>query len=275
MQWIGHALTAIAISAVFALLARLIPFRASQKVSPAEAEALEKEYRWVDIALLPLFLTSAGLLTWLWGRLLNQLADWRLTHLPPSLFLITPEPRWAFWLLPGMLLGIVTSAIPMTLTARLILGDRRYTRYLLASQLRRRYDIRKATHILFGSVGLIVALFVTLGLNWYAQFREDDIRIHPFFSLHEQLYNYDEISGLVMTSHLKAHAGNIVSRARWFIIFNDGNRWCNEDVLSRPQEDDRRLRSFLQTKTGKAWRHAQFIEDVPCEPRTTSIQRRR
>jgi hypothetical protein len=55
----------------------------------------------------------------------------------------------------------------------------------------------------------------------------------------------------------------VVQRTRWFIVFPD-RVWCNEDLLSRPnqEKDQQQVRDFLSQKTHKAFARVQFIEDV-------------
>ncbi len=265
MNFITYALIPIAVTAVFALLAKLIPFQPPPEIPDEERESLVQRYRWVDAAFLPVFFVSAGLLTLFWSWLLNLLGEWRLSQLPPSVYLITPEPYWVFWMLPGLFLGIITSAVPMTLAMRLVLGKQRYAEYLLASQLRTRFDFRKATYLFFIGTGLLVGVVVVLGLDWYTRFGEKEIAVNRLLGFGETVYSYNDVTGLVEATHLKAPNGNIVERTRWFILFKDGDRWCNEDLGSRPAnfaERDAALRKFVAEKTGKSWQHVKFVDDV-------------
>src|SRR5262245_17654784 len=138
---ITHILIGIIVPAVFVLLARLIPYQPPPDIPKEELEALVKRYRYVDLLLLPPFFIFAGILTWAWAAILNDIAEWRVSLLPPSVFLIKPD--WVSWLLPGLFLGIVSSGLPLDALLRLILGPARYAEYMTASQARHGFDARK------------------------------------------------------------------------------------------------------------------------------------
>ena len=66
------------------------------------------------------------------------------------------------------------------------------------------------------------------------------------------------------TSHLRAPSGDIRKRDRLFILFDDGTRWCNEDVVqSGPHlKRDEEIIQFVSRKSGRPVEELEFIEDA-------------
>src|SRR5262249_9941531 len=230
---VSHVLIGIIVPLVFVLLARLIPYQPPPDIPKEELDALAKRYRWVSILMLPPLFVFTGILTWAWAAILNDVAEWRLSVQPPSVFLLKPE--WTSWMLPGLFLGIISSGLPGDALLRLILGPSRYAEYMTASQLRYGFDARKAMIGLVGVVVILAGGWTILALDWSTRFEEEQIAVNPLLSFGETIYGYGDVDQLVEATHFKAPNGNIVQRTCWYIIFRDGRRWCNEDVPhSRP-----------------------------------------
>jgi hypothetical protein len=265
-QWgRGQKVEALIVQAINAMLASLFPYQPPPGRGKEELMELGKRYRWVGFLFFPIFLIFTGVFTWAWGSILNDVAEWRLSLLPPSVFLMKPaEPYWAFWLFPGFFLGSITAGLPASLIVRLILGRDRYADYRIGSQARSGVDDRKVMRPLIGGILLLVAVWTTLALDWYTRFEEQQMAINPLLGWGETIYPYTEVTHLVETTHLRTDKGNIVYSPRWFIVFRDGQRWCNADLGSggRQEPAGRSLREFLSKKAEKQFEKARFLEEA-------------
>jgi hypothetical protein len=106
--------------------------------------------------------------------------------------------------------------------------------------------------------------FTALAMNCSVRFEPAGIALHPFLSLSERVYPYSSVAQVVETSHRKAPLGNEVEGKRLHILFNDGRRWCNDELAGsdpfRPDEEEA-IRLVCQ-RAGKPLTHARLLDDV-------------
>jgi hypothetical protein len=257
----------LALSVTYALLRRLIPYQPSRDrnqrvLTPELNQELTRKYLWLNLVMFVPFLGIATVSTILLARALDSLAAWRLSGLPPSVYVV--RPSWLIWLVPAMLLGILVAGVSLELRGspllRLLLRDpERREEYLWHSRFKFGFDARKAD---FGVSVFVVgacSVFFALASNWYFRCAADHIGLKRFWSLAEQRYGYDELDKIVETSHAHAPIGTVVQRSDHCLVFRDGRIWRFEDMATDPSND---VIEFLERRSGKALIHAKFIEDV-------------
>jgi hypothetical protein len=256
--WIIHASVAVAVPLAFVLFRRLVPYRLPASLPAEELERLKKQYAWVDwAALLPMLLFLC-ISTVVWAALFATLARLRDSLMPPALLLVTPQPWWVFWLLPGFFLGLISAGWLTFLTIRLLIGPRGYAEYQVVSKGQVGFDLERVWKwitlaIVAGATGWCV-----LALDWYARFEEERIVVNPLFGFGEKVYRYDQVDQIVETSHLIAPNGNLVQRTRYFVVFDDHRQWEEDRLLGDPQATF----DLMTRKTGKPVVRARFLEDV-------------
>lgn len=227
-------------------------------------DTFRRSYFWFNALLLPAFFLIVAALTVGWSLVLFVLYRQRIDALPPSAYLV--EPGWGFCVVPALFLGIFTSAFPVDMLARLALGDR-YEDYMGWERGRLGLERRAAVCVMCG-LGLLIAvplaLGVAFGMDWYAHFGEDEVTVNQFWGFGERAYPYSRVKRLVRATHLRAPSGEIRKRDRLFILFDDGTRWCNEDVVqSGPHlKRDEEVIRFVSRKSGRPVEEHEFIEDA-------------
>ena len=196
------------------------------------------------------------ILTWLWMVGLTDLAEVRLSRLPPAAFRLHPE-GWTFWIAPSIFLGLVSAGVLAYVLARIW-----FWRYPQEQRIGR-----------LGVVQMVVTLivlvgYVVLAMDWYSQFEEDRIVISPFWTLGEEIHAYQDVDKIIRTSHLRTLGGDEVQRTRYFLVFADGRSWNADDYppvgssADAIQQFHSAWLEFLLNKTGKPVTDARFIEDI-------------
>jgi hypothetical protein len=223
---------------------------------------LEPRYRGFNRLLLGLAAVFVLTLWILWTLLLAWLADLRLNHLPEGTLVLRPEPAWALWLLPGLFLALTSYLIPLAVLTRLLLG------YGLADYVRHERARTGVDEWAGQKPALLFLLpllgFTALAMNCSVRFEPTGIALHPFLSLSERVYPYSSVEQVVETSHRKAPLGNEVEGKRLYILFNDGRRWCNEDLArSNPfRPDEEKAIRLVCQRAGKPLTQARLLDDV-------------
>lgn len=121
----------------FAFFRRLFPLRdADPATAPLSDEERKVFHRWEIAGLVPLFLFTAVLAcgwyhTIKWGAALFH------AKVPDTRILLLLDPGW--WVVPAMLLGLITSAIPINTFYYVLLRDR-YRRFSRACEERVGFD---------------------------------------------------------------------------------------------------------------------------------------
>jgi hypothetical protein len=226
---------------------------------------LTRSYRWLNIALLPCFFLLLAAFTLGWSYVLILLYRQRIDALPPSAYLV--EPGWGLCVTPALFLGIFTSVFPLNLIAYLALRGRQED-YEEWERGRLGLGQRNAVLglLLFLALVIVVPLtaVVALGMDWYTRFGEDEIAVNGFWGVGERAYPYGGVRRLVKTARLMPPSGVAVTRDRYFILFDDGTRWCNEDVVQTGPhlERDAEIMAFVSRKTGLPIEELDFIEDA-------------
>jgi hypothetical protein len=189
----------------------------------------------------------------------------RIAELPPSVFLV--EPGWMMCIIPAIILGIFTAAGLAEGATRLVLG-RRYQDYVEWEQGRTGLEGREAVRRMMLVLGFLIVLpltlFVTLGMDWYTRFGEEEIAVNGFWDFGERVYPYARVRHVVRATHLRPPVGEVKQHDRLFIVFDDGQVWCNEDVVQSGHhfEEDLKVAEFVCRKAGKTLQVVEYIEDV-------------
>jgi hypothetical protein len=253
-----------------------VPSRAGSRPRPgpaAPAPAARRltipPYRWANGILVTALIVSAFGLGFGWAALFHYLGEARARSFGPAVFLFKPFHYGLVCFLPGMLLGICSAIVPALGLTRLLLGRQRFREYLFweEGRLRPHGGYMEWCVKVYAGLAVIVAvlctLFVWQALNWYARFGEDEIAIKRLLGVGEEVYPYDAVTQIVLTSHFgggkQPYAGE-----RLHLRFRDGRTWSTDTTFHLPPDDELNpLLEFLATKTGKPITRARLITDVP------------
>jgi hypothetical protein len=250
----------------------LLMLVAHQHLRPAPASGFQPnllgsrpQYATTDRAALVLALCSAALATVVSTLLLTWLASCYQAALPPGRFQRMPTLAWTSFLMPSVVLGILTGLLATDLALRWFLGGR-YGEYELAfgGASPGRPGDRGMPLLTFVVAGLVTG-FVTLHVDKYLRIEEERIVFNPFWGLGELSYSYDDVEAVIRTSHAR-NKGREFEHTRYFIVFVDGRQWCNEDYGLRSGADlaeDADLADFVCRRSGKNLTVVRHIEDVP------------
>lgn len=99
--------------------------------------------------------------------------------------------------------------------------------YLAYTSLRDHNGGYERSYRIFGSVIVALALMpFPWALNWYVQARDIGLIVHPFFSVHEQLYRYSDIQSIEIVAVRNRYG----YQDRYFLSFKDGRMLepCND-----------------------------------------------
>jgi hypothetical protein len=229
-----------------------------------------RSYQWVNLVVLPVFLVSMLGLAILWAVLFNFLAEQHARTFPPGVFLFTPAVYWAVFGVPAVFLGIFTTAGILEPFVRILLG-RRYAEYCYWEQARRGLSGPAGVQ-LYGRrfklfawlLGVLMAAWVVLAMNWYVRFTEEAIAIQPLFGIKERVYPYNRVQQVVLTTHVVVKR-DVIPREGLHLRFDDGQTWSTGQTFAVPDApgERKRLLEFLMSKTGKPILQARLIEEVP------------
>jgi hypothetical protein len=185
--------------------------------------------------------------------------------LPTGVYERMPKLTPLSFLLPSMVLGILIGALATDLVLRRAMGDR-FGAYEFAfgGGAPGRPGDRGMPLLTLVVAGLATGL-VTMSVDHYSRFEEERVVVNPFWGYGEVSYPYSAVEAVVRTSHIH-NKGREYPHTRYFILFADGRRWCNEDYGSPASgvlREDADLADFVCRQTGKPLTSVKHIEDFP------------
>jgi hypothetical protein len=256
---IGAIAGVIAVPILFALLRTLCPFTPPLRAREYSWEKLEKQYRkWEVFSIVPLFGFTAALAT-VWYTIIRFFVEMSITDTGKYHHLLLPDG--AFWALPALFLGMVSSVLPTTLLYKLLLRDR-YEEYILCGNLRVGFDAWRVFRGLALVISLGCAALIVLGLDWYVRFTEEEIVINRLLRFDELRYPYSRVQRIRAASHFKAPVGTVREVTYFAIDFEDGERWTTRDG---PQDLSRhvgeKIIQFVAERSGKGIEKVRLIDD--------------
>jgi hypothetical protein len=230
----------------------------------ADWRGLRLQHAPTDKAALTLLLFIAGLATLVFTTVLSWLGNCYQAALPSGLYQRMPNLTGVSFLVPSIVLGILTGALATDFVLRLALRGR-YGDYEFAfgGGGPGRPDDR-GMPLLTLVVAVLVTAFVTLRVESYSRFEEERIVVNPFWGLGERSYPYGAVAAVVRASHVH-HKGSEIPHTRYFILFADGRWWCNEDYGSPASgglQEDADLAEFVCKRSDKVLTRVRHIEDV-------------
>ena len=256
----SHALTGVTVMIVLLVARKLIPYKASTIECQKSLEELKREYtKWELFAILPFFVCVAALM-YFWYGLFRDMADWFAHGLPPCHYLFMP--CWAFWALPALFLGIITSALPVILLYKALLRER-YAEYIHYTNLKAGFDGLKVFAWISAPIVVLAVAAVVIGINTYTQFKDDAIVIKRPVAWRPVAYPYGRVAAVAEVARLVAPNGNLVDRTHYVIRFDDGTSWTSEDGMHEGEpEHDRAAVTFAAEAAGKAILNLDTIDDL-------------
>lgn len=238
---IQEIMTMAIVAAVMFVLNRMFP--PMEKHSSERMEALKKEFAasyrvWFTLYMI-MVLAFAAL--WLWG--LRE--AWEQQYLKPRSSSYYFHMEWTFWILPSLLLGIVTPAYPLLLLYRTLLGER-FEKFMQYLDGRSKVNLR---HLLPWTTGLVLIgniLAYPYAQNYFIAFETDVIRWNRFTTTKEQQYGFDQVVELIKYSSRTSSLDTY-----YMIEFDDGHIWSSRSLMTAGYLDQHaNLFRFLEQKTG-------------------------
>jgi hypothetical protein len=242
------AMTGAAVEIVFELFRRRFPVPA---LAPSERPLSKEERRaygvWELMSLFPLFL-FAGILTYLWYLALGFAVDFSLRMPADTEYLI--QPHSLVWLVPAMMLGLLTAVFPLNVLLFVLLRDR-YRRFSRFCDERVGFDGYRAFRAM-----AIVFIILCLGYSWiaasfFARFTRQGVEIgRPLWF--GNFYNYKQIQRIEHRATLQAPNGNIVHRPHYVILFDDGASWSTDEFSDLVPDEAARIVQLVSRRSGRA-----------------------
>ena len=244
----------------FALFRRLFPTRL-EPLPPGEMERLSKVYtKWNLFAALLLFAyivpITAG-----WFYALAPIAAPALPGAPGEIRLVPPSVSM---LIPAFFLAIITAALPMAPTFRLLLG-RRFEEYRRWDELRVGFVGRPPFAILATSLVLLCLPYFAVIRNTGTDFLADRIVVRGPLSTEPTIYPYARVRAIARVAKSRAPIGTVNDRKHIAIRFDDGYTWATGNRLDNKQigEDrEREILDLVSRRTGLAPRQVDLVEDL-------------
>lgn len=174
------------------------------------------------------------------------------------MFSVAPDA--AYWALPSIFLGIITSAVPLTAMYKLLLRDR-YGEYDHYCSTRVGFSTNRVGAVLATLVIVGAGAFLLFGVRSRVDFLGDSISIRRFG--HEQtVYPYSSIRSIYSASHVRAPNGKIVHRPHYIIVFDGGDRWSTRDGLRDPKlHTDSVLVRYVATRSNRPVEQVRLAPD--------------
>lgn len=221
------------------------------KSSPGEefTEAERKRFaRWEAASIIP-FIVFAAFLGWGWHFVLRSVGEgWIVYRNPDARYVLSPSS--SYWALPALFLGIITSAVPLTMLFRLLLRDR-YGRFVEFTNARAGFDSRKILRVFAVLVALGAGAFLLAGVRGYSVFDDNGIKESRVFSRQPEIYTYDSILSIQARQGLTGRRGKWIRRPHYVVTFRGERNWSTLGNLRDPAPvQETRIMRFVSEKSG-------------------------
>jgi hypothetical protein len=256
LQSVAHGLL---VGLIFVVVRWIAPSTAHLEYPASVLEKAYVRYRPLEVIATILYV-AVFLPTALggWAAILIATGRLRDYEMPAHLLLIRLQPEWVSWGLPILFLGLLSGYWLFLIVFRPFFSTESWQLMTAAMDYNRRFDGRKVNRWITHGIILMATAWIVVNLDWYTRFEAERMAINPLFAFQEKVYTYDRITKLVESTHLVAPSGKLVERTRQFVVFDDGEKWCHDDLLRDPKP----LIELLKWKTGRSFERVRFIEDA-------------
>lgn len=239
----------IAIALAFRLFRRFAP----NPVKPDQTRDLSKVEqkrfgRWQAASVIPFFAFTAALGLG-WYYVLCTIGEgWIFYRNPDARFLLAPSS--AYWALPALFLGIVTSAIPTTFLFKALLGTQ-YGRFEEFTNFQAGFQGRKIFTFLSVLVGVGAVFFLVAGVRGYTAFDDNGMKVNRVFSWQPDSYSYDSILAIQARPGYAGRRGKRIRRPHYVVSFRGGKSWSTLGGLRDPDPDEEtEIMRFVAERSG-------------------------
>lgn len=232
-----------------AILRRLFPLPPGYVESGKSLEELTPVYRRWEIYSIPLLLVFGPPLVAAWWWILYSIGIWNAQRFSGAVYHLWPSFAMT-WGVPAILLGIITSTVPISLFYRWRLRERclEFERY---SNLRCGYNGDAATIPVFAFFGAIVLVIVVLLLHYRVILTNDAIVQYPFFSLSSVRHNYRDIADIRTAPKVRTPIGDIKDNDNYETEFTDGSIWSTyPNPTNLTAAEKRQMMEFVAKQSG-------------------------
>lgn len=256
---LGASAAAVGVPLFFAIAQRIFPASPTrEELAKLDLAELARKYRKWDLAAVPMMLGSAAVLGVAWYfaiRLVVALARSGIEE--GSVHSIVAED--VTWAIPALFLGLVSSAIPLHLAFKRLLGER-YGEYCLYWVLKSRFDYWRVERLLSVTVAVAAVLFTAALATVSVRFTEEGIAFRGVASLSERRYSYVQVRAVKSVARFAAPLGNVIARPHFAIELDDGTVWTTRENLRTPRpEADAEIMAFVASKSGTHIEQVDFL----------------
>jgi hypothetical protein len=205
-------------------------------------------YRRCEVwGLLPFFLVVPAL-GYLWFLALRWGAGCFPQNSPDTRFLLRPVPL--IWAVPAMLLGIITSAVPLN-GLYLALLRSRYRRFSRFCDERVGFDGGRAFAVLVAVCVVGTLVFFTVAVRSFARFTGSGVEIGRALLPGTTFYEYKRVRSVEHRATFRAPIGTTVREPHYVVAFDDGSAWYSNGVHNPPQEVAKRIARLVAQRSGR------------------------
>lgn len=217
---IENILVAAAVPFFSAALFRTAPSSRRVSLEGHEYAALDRRFRQDEATLTAVGFGLIVVNGWLAYHLLVSLG-------PPAFpeeteLLVVPAP-W-YWLLTSWSAAFTFTFPMLSSMTRRYFGDH-FEDYLVYVDSKSGWDVQEATWRCFLLCYGVSCLLFFGGRDWYLHVGEGTLRINPFLSLGERVYDAQDVQAVTDRSHFTAPIGKVIAKRHFEVRFTDGFRF--------------------------------------------------
>ena len=184
-----------------------------------------------------------------WYLSLSNAADYCYPDPPGTVRLI--KGSRLVWAIPSLPLGIVTSAWPLEWFVRLFLGDR-------ARRLKRLgdetcgYDGNRVLRRLIVVFLVGSALYFAFAIRMFVRFDAGGMELGRPFRLATHYYPDASIRGVEHRATVRNLFGEVVPRAHYSVIFDDGSDWEVDAIYDFGAGREEGMAAYIAARAGRS-----------------------
>lgn len=234
----------------FRLCRRLFLLR---PLDPSEIPLSDEErriYRRWEVGALRLIFLFAPALGYLWFHALKWGAGRFPQETPETLFLLRPDSL--IWSSPAMLLGLLSSVVPITALYLALLGRRRCHRFNRFCSERVGFDGYRVLALLLFVYVVGTLVFFSVAVRSFTRFTGFGVEIAQVIPPGRTFHEYGRVRSIEHRASFRAPIGNTVCRPHYVIAFDDGSAWYSNGVYNLPHELAVRIARMVAQRSGRA-----------------------
>lgn len=256
--WVSGGSAAVFVPLIFWLLSRTKAFRYEAPENFNLPELTAKYRKW-ELGGVLFCVIVAPLFVWLSFLLLRGIAGLAYSFVPQGTYrLVLPDMAW---MLPAILLGIMTTAIPYHFLFLRLLGPEKYAEYKVYERLKAGslfgesnigLNLEKFSTWLSAGIVMLVAIFLILGSDYSMVANDQGMRINRFFSFGAKTYPWSDVKEVANVISFRAPNGNPVRNPYYEVRLRDGSTWStHSNFFDLRKEKEAELFAYIAKQSDK------------------------